>query len=222
MSKEEVEKKIWKALESVSDPETKISVVDLGLIYDVKYDPQARKAYIKMTLTSPFCPFAFYIVGNVRSAIMDLEEVDDVDIELVFDPPRSPERMSEKAKKLLGIEDRDFYDTPLGSVMVEIRIKVSSTNVRSLETALNIIKEEAKKTKLDISVVFLPTERLVIPTRKSPVGNGTATRDHRELRIHKRLVIVKGSMSGLSKFAKLAFRRRRPQDVNVRASFRGV
>ena len=114
MSKEEVEKKIRKKLETVNDPETKISVVDLGLIYDVKYDPQARKAYIKMTLTSPFCPLAFYLIGNVRAAVEELDEVDEAEIELVFDPPRSPERMSEKAKKMLGIEDRDFYDSLSG------------------------------------------------------------------------------------------------------------
>ena len=110
-----MEKKIREALKEVNDPETKISVIDLGLIYDVKYDPDTKKAYIKMTLTSPFCPLAFYLVGNVRATVMLLDEVEDADIELVFDPPRSPERMSEKAKKMLGIErSRCLFLSSLG------------------------------------------------------------------------------------------------------------
>ena len=105
--------------------------------------------------------------------------------------------------------------------MVEIRIKVSSTNVKSLNQAVEILKEEAERVNVDLSIVPLPTERLVLPTRKSPVGNGTATRDHRELRIHKRLVIVRGTLTKVTQFAKNAFRRRRLPDVNIRASFKG-
>ena len=99
--KEVTKKAVLKALEDVADPEVGVDVVNLGLIYDVKVEK--NKIYIKMTFTTPTCPLGMMILSSVNGKIYDefgiLPEV-----ELVFDPPWSPEMMSEKAKKKLGYE----------------------------------------------------------------------------------------------------------------------
>ncbi len=98
VTKEEV----WDKLREVYDPELGLSIVDLGFIYDVKVENE-KNVYVKMTLTTPGCPMSFYLVRLVEAKIRSIKDVSDVKVELVWDPPWTPDRMSEKAKKKLGL-----------------------------------------------------------------------------------------------------------------------
>ncbi|MEM2895985.1 MAG: iron-sulfur cluster assembly protein [Candidatus Bathyarchaeia archaeon] len=93
---------IIEALKDCYDPEIPINIVDLGLIYDIKIDD--GDVYIKMTLTAPGCPMHSLITEQVKQAIERIEGVKKVFVEVVWDPPWSPERMSIEAKKLLGVK----------------------------------------------------------------------------------------------------------------------
>jgi len=95
-------KEVMKVLKECYDPEIPISIVDLGLIYDVKVEKGRVK--IRMTLTAPTCPMSSFIVKNVRNRVKEIKGVKSVDIELVFEPAWSPERMSKKARRILGFE----------------------------------------------------------------------------------------------------------------------
>jgi len=91
-------------LREVYDPEIPVvNIVDLGLIYDIKIENNV--VYIKMTLTAPGCPLAGLIVDYIKNIVKEkIREVKDVQVEIVWDPPWTPERMSPKARKLLGFE----------------------------------------------------------------------------------------------------------------------
>ncbi len=94
--------KIKKKLEEVLDPELNISIVDLGLVYDVNVEKS--KVKILMTLTTIGCPLISLIEGEVKSKLKELGiNEKNIIVELTFDPPWSMEKMSEKAKALLGI-----------------------------------------------------------------------------------------------------------------------
>jgi len=81
-----------------------MSIVDLGLVYDVEVSP--TRIHVRMTMTSPACPVAPYIVEEAIAAIRAAAAgVPDVDIELVWDPPWTPERMSESARRRFGWDD---------------------------------------------------------------------------------------------------------------------
>ncbi|NPA75975.1 MAG: metal-sulfur cluster assembly factor [Euryarchaeota archaeon] len=96
------EEEVKRALKSAVDPEFGLSVIDLGLIYDLKIIDNS-KVYILMTLTTPMCPLANAIVADVYQKAKEVPGVEDVDIELTFEPPWTPDRMSPEARKLLGI-----------------------------------------------------------------------------------------------------------------------
>ncbi len=95
--------KIKEQLEQVLDPELNISIVDLGLVYDIIINTD-KSVLIRMTLTTMGCPLFETIEQDVKSALkqIDIQE-ESVKIELTFDPPWSMERMSERAKAILGI-----------------------------------------------------------------------------------------------------------------------
>ncbi len=95
---------IIEALKNVYDPEIPVSVVDLGLIYDIEVDEDNGTVSVKMTLTTPGCPMASFIMNDVEMVIRELEGVKDVKVELTYDPPWSPDLMSSDAKKNLGYE----------------------------------------------------------------------------------------------------------------------
>lgn len=97
-----VEKNIALALKQVYDPEIPVNVYDLGLIYEIKVDDN-KKAFIKMTLTAPNCPMVDELLQDVHDAVSTVPGVDDVAIELVFDPPWDKSRMSEEALFELGL-----------------------------------------------------------------------------------------------------------------------
>lgn len=95
---------VLEALIPVVDPEMNISIVDLGLIYDVEPDEENQRLLIKMTLTSPMCPVGPQIMGAVHSSALGIEGVEDVDIQLVWTPPWDPRTMaSEEVRMMLGI-----------------------------------------------------------------------------------------------------------------------
>src|SRR3954464_3759589 len=84
------------------DPEIPVNVYDLGLIYDIQVD-EAKNVHIMMTLTSPACPVAGSLPGEVEEAVRNTPGVGNVSIELTWDPPFTVEMMSEEAKLMLGL-----------------------------------------------------------------------------------------------------------------------
>ena len=98
---EKLEEKIYQALEQVEDPELGIDIVNLGLINEVNLYEEAY-VEIKMTLTTMGCPFADQIQKDVHQAITNLKEVDKVNVQLVWYPAWTPERMSRYARIALG------------------------------------------------------------------------------------------------------------------------
>jgi len=95
---------VLRAIRPIQDPEIKISIVDLGLIYDVEIADLGRKVEIRMTLTSPACPVGPEIVALVKTAVEALEEVEEAAVHMVWEPLWNPKTMaSDDAKDLLGI-----------------------------------------------------------------------------------------------------------------------
>lgn len=97
-TKEEIIEK----LKTVNDPELGIDIVDLGLIYDVAVNEKGIVT-VKMTLTTPGCPLMAVFYQQVISAVKEITGVKDVKVEITFDPPWSPERMSKGARVKLGM-----------------------------------------------------------------------------------------------------------------------
>jgi metal-sulfur cluster biosynthetic enzyme len=97
-----VEDKIRDALKKVVDPELGVSIVDLGLIYDVRYEK--GEAEVEMTLTSPGCPLAPIIDKKIKSALSDIPEIKHLVVEIVWDPPWSRELMSAELRVELGLD----------------------------------------------------------------------------------------------------------------------
>ena len=93
---------VIEALKNVYDPEIPVNVVDLGLVYDVQVK-EGSDIYVQMTLTFPGCGMGPFIAQQAEWAIQEIDGVEDVEIEMVFDPPWSPELISEEAKAQLGI-----------------------------------------------------------------------------------------------------------------------
>ena len=91
------------AIRPVSDPEMGFSVVDLGLIYDVELNEESKSVVVKMTLTSPMCPVAETLPPEVEAKVRAVEGVGDVKLDLVWDPPWTPDMMSEVAKLALNM-----------------------------------------------------------------------------------------------------------------------
>ena len=92
--------KVKDKLRECYDPEIPINIVDLGLVYGIDIDNGAVK--VSLTLTAPGCPLAGSIVEEVRRKLLELEGVQSADVELVWDPAWSPERISEEAKETMG------------------------------------------------------------------------------------------------------------------------
>ncbi len=97
----ELKEKIIEEIKKIYDPELPVNIYDLGLIYDIQV--KEKKAKIKMTLTTPNCPVAESLPKEVKEGAMQVAGVDDVDLELVWDPPWTKEMMSEAAKLELNI-----------------------------------------------------------------------------------------------------------------------
>lgn len=102
MNKQEFEEKIIQALKTCYDPEIPVDIFELGLIYEIKIDNEAN-INIKMTLTSPACPVAGSLPGEVELKIKSIPEVKSVKIELVWNPPWDRDMMSDVAKVELNM-----------------------------------------------------------------------------------------------------------------------
>jgi metal-sulfur cluster biosynthetic enzyme len=94
------EKRIRDSLNQVIDPELGLNIVDLGLVYNVQIEE--KKISVDMTLTSRGCPLAGMLAGSAEQAIREAFPEADVEISLVWDPPWSPDMMSQEAKQQLG------------------------------------------------------------------------------------------------------------------------
>ncbi|MED2978487.1 metal-sulfur cluster assembly factor [Bacillus swezeyi] len=100
---EALKENIMGALEQVVDPELGVDIVNLGLVYDVDMD-EGGKTDVTMTLTSMGCPLAPVIVDEVKKALADIPEVKEVDVNIVWNPPWTRDKMSRYAKIALGIQ----------------------------------------------------------------------------------------------------------------------
>ena len=97
----EIKDKIIAEIKKIYDPELPVNIYDLGLIYDVKVNE--KKAKIKMTLTTPNCPVAESLPKEVKDGAMQVDEIEDVDLELVWEPPWTKDMMSDAAKLELNL-----------------------------------------------------------------------------------------------------------------------
>ena len=97
----EIKDKIIAEIKKIYDPELPVNIYDLGLIYDVQVNE--KKAKIKMTLTTPNCPVAESLPKEFKDGAMQVDEIEDVDLELVWDPPWTKEMMSDAAKLELNL-----------------------------------------------------------------------------------------------------------------------
>jgi len=99
---EALKEQVVEALRRVYDPEIPVNIYDLGLIYRIDVDDKGA-VYVEMTLTAPGCPVAQTFPGTVEAEVQQVPEVNAAQVELVWDPPWSMERMSEEAKLQLGL-----------------------------------------------------------------------------------------------------------------------
>ena len=98
----ELKDKIIEEIKKIYDPEIPVNIYDLGLIYDIKVEDK-NTAKIKMTLTSPNCPVAESLTKEVKDSIMQVEGIENVDLDLVWDPPWNQTMMTEAAKLELNL-----------------------------------------------------------------------------------------------------------------------
>ena len=102
----DLEQLVWEQLRTCYDPEIPVNIVDLGLVYDMRItpDPGGRSRIdVKMTLTAPGCGMGGSIAADARHKLLGLPGVDDADVEIVWDPPWSPQMISPEGKERLGM-----------------------------------------------------------------------------------------------------------------------
>ena len=98
----DLKNKVIEEIKKIYDPEIPVNIYELGLIYDIKVENE-NMVKVKMTLTTPNCPVAESLPKEVKDSIKEIKEVNDVDLELVWDPPWDKSMMSEAAKLELNI-----------------------------------------------------------------------------------------------------------------------
>jgi probable FeS assembly SUF system protein SufT len=99
------EEQIWAVLKTCYDPEIPVNIVDLGLVYDLRIEPGAHGANVavQMTLTAPGCGMGPVIAREAQQKIAMLSGVGDADVQVIWEPPWTPEKISEEGKRLLGM-----------------------------------------------------------------------------------------------------------------------
>ena len=97
------EDQVWYALRTIYDPEIPVNLVDLGLIYDVNIDQTTKIILITMTLTAPGCGMGPVMISDIKYRVAKVPNVQNVDVELVFDPPWNRDMMSDEAKLETGL-----------------------------------------------------------------------------------------------------------------------
>ncbi len=93
---------VIEALKDVYDPEIPVNIVDLGLVYTVEIAD--GDVHVEMTLTAPGCGMGDYIAQQAEWRIAEIDDVEDVQVDMVFDPPWTPDMITEDGKRLLGID----------------------------------------------------------------------------------------------------------------------
>lgn len=96
------EQEVWDQLRNCYDPEIPLNIVDLGLIYDVALE--GSRVDVKMTLTAPGCHLGGQIAGDVQSKLLALEQVEEANVELVWDPPWHQSMISVEGRRKLGLD----------------------------------------------------------------------------------------------------------------------
>jgi len=106
-AKDELEKEVWSQLKTCYDPEIPVNIVDLGLIYDCQLvqigEGNTYRGDVKMTLTAPGCGMGPVLAQDVQNKLLSIEEIDEANVELVWDPPWNQGMMTEAAKLQLGL-----------------------------------------------------------------------------------------------------------------------
>ena len=101
------EDRILEELKKVIDPELFVNIVDLGLIYSVDIkdaeEESKKDIFIDMTMTSPACPAGPQLISNSKNVVGQLDEVENVEVRIVMDPPWTPDKMTDDARDQLGI-----------------------------------------------------------------------------------------------------------------------
>ena len=92
---------VRKALRAVKDPELNLNIIDIGLVYDVEVS-EAGDVHVRMTLTSPGCPAGTEIIDDVKKVAADMEGVHGVEVELVWEPYWTPDKMDPRVRAFLG------------------------------------------------------------------------------------------------------------------------
>jgi len=105
LSGEALEKEVWQTLKTCFDPEIPVNIVDLGLIYDMQISQSndGSRIDVKMTLTAQGCGMGGSIAADARNKLLDLPGVVEADVQVVWDPPWTPEKISSEGRALLGI-----------------------------------------------------------------------------------------------------------------------
>ncbi|MBZ0178849.1 MAG: SUF system Fe-S cluster assembly protein [Melioribacteraceae bacterium] len=101
VDKGKLEQQVISVLRTIFDPEIPVDIYELGLVYEINIDEEANVG-VKMTLTSPACPVAGSLPGEVKSKLENIQDINKVEVQLVWDPPWNMDLMSEEAKLQLG------------------------------------------------------------------------------------------------------------------------
>lgn len=107
---------VWDVLKTVYDPEIPVNLVDLGLIYScaiLPHEPAGKTVHVQMAMTAPACGMSNVLKTDVENKLLRLPEVAEVRVEIVFDPPWNPGRMSEAARLQLGVDLEIGSPSPL-------------------------------------------------------------------------------------------------------------
>jgi probable FeS assembly SUF system protein SufT len=107
LSGEDLEQRVWQVLKTCYDPEIPVNIVDLGLVYDLKIlqlEDKNSRVEVKMTLTAQGCGMGTSIASDAQWKLMELPGVKEADVQVVWDPPWSPQRISPEGKAVLGIQ----------------------------------------------------------------------------------------------------------------------
>ena len=102
MDKLQIEDRVVELLKTVYDPEIPVNIYDLGLIYRIELSDDLKQLDVEMTLTAPSCPMADFLVEDVRQKLETIEGLQNVNVQLVFEPEWDKDMMSEEAKLELG------------------------------------------------------------------------------------------------------------------------
>jgi len=101
-----LEQQVWEQLRTCYDPEIPVNIVDLGLVYDLRVTPESdgrNRVDVKMTLTAQGCGMGTSIAADARRKLLDLPGVSDADVQLVWDPPWTPQMISPEGRERLGM-----------------------------------------------------------------------------------------------------------------------